>query len=181
MSSFSNQLAPHCNTCKKAQEYGRDDKKRYGLFWKNCQRCRDKHTSSKRKKRELSPVALHLSTMSSVARKSTTSSARLSTILAHSHRGKVALTVCVPKSRRLNHAARTDCSVCSDTFSAKKLFRLRQCVHKPQVCRGCFKDWLTSQVGTTSWNRIVCPSEGCGVLITHEEMKSLASEETYTR
>jgi hypothetical protein len=73
------------------------------------------------------------------------------------------------------------CSVCSEEHDSGDVPRLENCLHEPRVCQGCFANWLTSQVGNTSWDRIVCPSDGCGVLVSHEEMKRLASDDTYTR
>jgi hypothetical protein len=74
-----------------------------------------------------------------------------------------------------------ECTVCGDTFPASEFPQLQACSHNPRVCRECFSGWLISQVGHTSWNRIVCPSDGCGVLVGHDDMKKLASEEMYTR
>lgn len=89
-------------------------------------------------------------------------------------------------SEEVNHSSLAPpsdpgCSVCSDTFAANQFPRLRDCSHEPRVCPECFANWLSSQVGNTSWDRIVCPSDGCGVLVSHEAMKNLATEETYTR
>lgn len=80
-----------------------------------------------------------------------------------------------------SHPTELECSVCSDTFPADQFPRLQSCSHEPRVCSGCFANWLTSQVGSTSWDRIVCPSDGCGVLVTHGDMKTLATQDTYTR
>lgn len=74
-----------------------------------------------------------------------------------------------------------ECSVCSDTFPAHEFPRLRDCSHEPLVCSGCFADWLASQIDNTSWDHIECPADACDVLVVHEDMKRLASAETYMR
>lgn len=74
-----------------------------------------------------------------------------------------------------------ECSVCGDTFAADQFSFLKDCSHEAQVCAGCFADWLASQIGNTSWDRIKCPADGCEVLVAHEDMKRLATQDIYTR
>jgi hypothetical protein len=79
------------------------------------------------------------------------------------------------------HNAELDCSVCGNTYGVQNFPHIERCSHEPRVCQECFANWLTSQVVNISWDRIVCPSTGCGVLVAHEEMKKLATTETWTR
>jgi hypothetical protein len=87
----------------------------------------------------------------------------------------------LPRAVSSSFTGTTECSVCSEEYPADDIPRLENCLHEPRVCQDCFANWLKSQVGNTSWDRIVCPSDGCGVLVSHEEMKRLASDATYAR
>jgi hypothetical protein len=181
-----------CSKCRGDLRFGRDTTKS-GSYRKNCQRCRDKRTSSNRRKRGRSPV--HRSspfpkyTPGPSRVPNTPSSMVFGTSLETSGplpRRKYASHISANRRTSTfiadNSEARgPECSVCGDTFLMSRFPSLQRCTHEPCVCQGCFSDWLTSQVGSTSWDRIVCPSTGCGALINHEEMKQLASAETYTR
>jgi len=192
-----------CKTCGRPLEVGRDSRR--GGLWKNCQRCRDKNTSSKRRKRGLSPVNRQDPLPVYGSRPFTAprvDGPRYTTPSASSSMGYVSPPHSSARlgprpsstfnSQRLNNEGlfgnlssalrdEVECTVCGDTVSSTQFPRLEECSHEPRVCRGCLSDWLTSQVGSTSWNRIVCPSEGCGVLVDHDQMKEYASAETFTR
>ena len=73
------------------------------------------------------------------------------------------------------------CSVCGDSIPANKLARLSACQHKPDVCKSCFLAWLGTQLGSTSWNNMQCPSSDCDQSITHADVKAYASDDVFTR
>lgn len=73
------------------------------------------------------------------------------------------------------------CSVCGDSVPANKLAKLSACQHKPDVCKSCFLGWLDTQLDSTSWNNMQCPSSGCDQPITHADVKAYASDDVFTR
>lgn len=74
-----------------------------------------------------------------------------------------------------------ECSVCGEVASRVELSRLLACKHDPDVCKECFAGWLESQLGSTSWEKVQCPSNGCDQPITHEDVKKHASPELFAR
>ncbi|KAH7068379.1 hypothetical protein BKA63DRAFT_112934 [Paraphoma chrysanthemicola] len=181
-----------CKTCWQPLRRGFDTQ-RSGVFWKNCQRCRERNRIAKRPKQGRASVPRS----STSATPSTPAASRAQASFADiihdlfppyparqsgsTFPASNTFKATSPPTTNNTPNSGPECSVCGDTFPSTHYPRLPQCTHEPRVCRGCLSDWLTSQVGTTSWNRIVCPSEGCNTLITHEQMKDLASQETYTR
>jgi hypothetical protein len=198
---------PSCSKCTRPLEYGQDSLKTKDRYWRNCKRCRDKNNSAKYKAKSLPvnvapsyqirkrypPTPLSSSRVTPLTGTTLSRSnlqptrpafklwgdfrSRPSSFDSTSNVSEINRSTLHSKSKTIE----PECSVCSDSFAINDFPSLDQCTHEPRVCRGCFSDWLASQVGNTSWDRIVCPSEECGVLITHEQMSTLASTETYTR
>lgn len=80
-----------------------------------------------------------------------------------------------------NQPPESECSVCGETLAADQFPRLRGCTHEPQTCSECFSGWLASQIGSTTWDRIVCPAEDCNTLIKHRHMKKLVDQDTFEK
>lgn len=77
--------------------------------------------------------------------------------------------------------AYVECSVCGELTSRVKLARLSACKHESDVCKECFVGWLESQLDSTCWEKVQCPSNGCDQPITHGDVKKHASAELFTR
>jgi hypothetical protein len=158
ISTSSRPTTTNCNTCKQALNSGVDTQRSTKKYWKNCKRCRDKSTRLRQRAKE--------------RRREQTAIGSNNTESHH----VPDLGSSPPPATPLDRT----CDICSDTFPPSEFPRLPTCAHNPQVCGTCFTGWLTSQVGATSWDRIVCPTQGCTVLVTHAEMKSFAPEDVYT-
>jgi hypothetical protein len=203
MSSSASLYSLTCHGCKETLHYGRDSQKTTGRYFKNCQRCRDKNTSAKRRKRGLPPVGSSPKIMDGV-----TVALQPLDAISSSSPGKHTRGMCFSQRFSTHQIRERDggsssanmnvsryvltrppdrplvnptCSVCGEVVPPAEYPLLQRCSHEPRVCEDCFANWLTSQVENTSWDRIVCPSEGYSVSIDHEDMKTLASKETYTR
>lgn len=75
---------------------------------------------------------------------------------------------------------RLECSVCSVDLPVQPL-RLSTCSHDPDLCQGCFRQYLDERMESTAWNSIVCPSVDCSRQITHDDVKKFASPEQFSR
>ncbi|KAH7380285.1 hypothetical protein DE146DRAFT_773436 [Phaeosphaeria sp. MPI-PUGE-AT-0046c] len=193
-----------CGRCRTVLRAGLDKQKHKDRYWRNCYACREKHTRKSRQRREIlasSDFRLPTSSLGSLAHhKSPTTVTDAQRLSREDSVDTVVDTSTVRENnsedlsdndedfmsilKDLNRksfgidAKRSDgpsvtppnpeCSVCSDTFAVDHFSQLPDCSHEPRV-------------GATSWDRILCPSNGCGVLVSHEAMKSLATEETYAR
>ncbi|KAJ8107199.1 hypothetical protein OPT61_g9031 [Boeremia exigua] len=74
-----------------------------------------------------------------------------------------------------------DCAVCGDKFLEIDLADLSDCTHNPDVCKACLLQWLEAQLESTTWEQMQCPSDGCGQILTHSDVRKYASEELFTR
>jgi hypothetical protein len=74
-----------------------------------------------------------------------------------------------------------ECSVCAGTFPVTHFPKLSSCTHTPDVCTDCFLGWLNSQLESTSWEKIQCPFSCCDRQITHEDVKTYAPNDLFTR
>jgi len=73
-----------------------------------------------------------------------------------------------------------ECSVCGDVHPAAAFPDLR-CDHNADVCRTCFPEWLSAQVGTIQWDRIRCPSSNCMTAVPYHIVKDCAPAEVFTQ
>lgn len=78
-------------------------------------------------------------------------------------------------------ATKTECSVCADLFTAQDFIKLTACTHQPDICKQCFLGWLNSQLDSTTWENIQCPSSSCSQAVTHADVKAYASDDLFTR
>jgi hypothetical protein len=74
-----------------------------------------------------------------------------------------------------------ECSVCANSSAIQDYPNLKACEHMPDVCHECFLQWLDQQMASTSWQQITCPSSGCNNPITHDDVKTHAPQDVFTR
>lgn len=56
------------------------------------------------------------------------------------------------------------------------------CQHEPDVCRRCYNQFLAAQLeqlGSLGCEQIACPTLGCGNLLQYEDIRRMASDETF--
>jgi hypothetical protein len=85
---------------------------------------------------------------------------------------------------RLQEEARSamrECAVCGDELDLAELASLATCKHQPDICTGCFQQYLATHIGSTPWNRITCPSLDCKVVLQHHEVKQYALPQEYEK
>jgi hypothetical protein len=58
---------------------------------------------------------------------------------------------------------------------------LRECEHKPDVCRDCIGQWLDNEIGNVDVTCIPCPSVGCDKVFAYEDVHDHASAEVFDR
>lgn len=164
---------PRCRKCKKSLSNTKDRLKSKDKWWTNCQSCRDKNTATNREKREARRAELRRSQQSSAIQDS-----RPRTGYDHTAN----LFNSVPSTAQPAVATReVECVVCAESSPARDFPMLLACTHNPEVCRGCFLEWLNQQLDSKSWERLGCPVSDCDNAITHEDVKRLAPEEVFTR
>jgi hypothetical protein len=74
-----------------------------------------------------------------------------------------------------------ECSVCAESFPIQAFPSLIACSHEPSVCHECFLAWLDQRMASTTWEQIVCPSSGCSTIVGHDDVKSYAPADVFTR
>jgi hypothetical protein len=74
-----------------------------------------------------------------------------------------------------------ECSVCDETTPDSEFADLTACKHDPDVCKPCFLSWLTTQLDSTSWEQMQCPSTGCSETITHQDVQKHAPRDIFVR
>ena len=74
-----------------------------------------------------------------------------------------------------------DCSVCAESVLSKDFPSLKGCEHPPDVCRQCFLHWLEQQMASTTWEQVKCPSSGCKMFVTHEDVRKYASPQVFEK
>ncbi len=150
-----------CKTCRRTLTVERDRQKSKRQYWKNCFSCRSRNSTRKRQRRHLEGRR------------------RLQNLIGLSQGTPGANPSVAPSG----HVApdQQECVVCSDSFSDGQLARLEACSHSPQICEACFSKWLTEQVTNNSSDRIACPSDGCTVTASQDDVKKHATPEVYTR
>jgi hypothetical protein len=197
MSTVTSDDSPTCRKCEKTLDQYLDMQRSTFNYWKNCQACRDKGTSIKRKARGMSPVQREKTTAVRIhnraAKTATTRTLKaarpkcataIKPFLPISPANTATTAIPVPDPvSKLSTSTRNglECSACSNMFPADQFPRLELCTHESQICHECFANWLTAQVSSSSWDQIPCPSNECDVRISHSEMNCLASQETYKR
>jgi hypothetical protein len=153
------EIQPACHTCNKPLQDGIDTRKVNGLFWINCKACRDIHAAARRKKRSASDYAPFSILGSGITKK------------------RKAIT----PQKELTPPQDPDCSICAEPFKIQDMVSLSGCSHEPDVCQECFLGWLTSELGSTAWDRIACPSSECEKMISHGDVKANAPAEIFNR
>ncbi|OAL44430.1 hypothetical protein IQ07DRAFT_476181, partial [Pyrenochaeta sp. DS3sAY3a] len=73
-----------------------------------------------------------------------------------------------------------ECVICFKPFWSQ-FPKFAACTHAPEVCLGCFLAYLNSQLDTTIWNLIPCPSLECNAFITHADVNDYATRELFDR
>lgn len=74
-----------------------------------------------------------------------------------------------------------ECSVCGEIKDPSHAVKLSACTHEPDTCSDCFCNWVTSQLESSAWDGIRCPSNNCQQKITHADFKKHASSEDFAR
>jgi len=77
---------------------------------------------------------------------------------------------------------RKDCVICARKLAINQFPRQKHtpnCVHERETCRHCFKNYIHAELMTKSPDQISCPE--CPNILQHEEVKALASPDTFQR
>jgi hypothetical protein len=79
------------------------------------------------------------------------------------------------KRRRSRKVAFRECILCDETRSSLNFHVLDGCDHELDICGTCYAASLTSQINNTAWDLIACPSDGCTVCVTDQDINLYAS------
>jgi hypothetical protein len=63
------------------------------------------------------------------------------------------------------------CVVCGDTETRNP----SKCSHDPDLCSRCLSQWIEARVP----GEIRCPNTGCNIILSHDEVKTHASQAVY--
>jgi hypothetical protein len=80
------------------------------------------------------------------------------------------------------HPKTQDCSVCGDEKIIRSEFPNKiteKCRHEVHTCKECLQRWITSQLDSTSWDRIHCPE--CKLHLKHNDVQKYAEKEVFLR
>lgn len=85
------------------------------------------------------------------------------------------------RRRRRREPPRKDCAICGDSCLISDLPSASGCSHEPENCHSCFSTWVNTQLDSTTWDRVKCPTSGCEVLLQHNDIKLFAEPAVYDR
>lgn len=74
-----------------------------------------------------------------------------------------------------------ECAVCTESFPVPDYPSLIACSHEPNVCQRCFLEWLNDRMASTTWEKILCPMSECTSSISHDDIKTYAPADVFTR
>jgi hypothetical protein len=77
---------------------------------------------------------------------------------------------------------RKDCIACLDPHPLDDFPPVTvNCTHPPRICSGCVQDGIASLLTDRLWNRITCMEQGCSEVLSHADVRRLATPETFER
>jgi hypothetical protein len=158
-----------------------DYRKVNAAVYEHSSTCRDRVTSSERKKSVDSKTHNHghSKTLASHDRQ------RPPKIEASSlnHLRQSSLASSGPSHKRSpKRTEKKECIVCSDKRSSRHFPNrppTTQCSHLIEVCRRCLRTWIASQFSTKMWNEINCPM--CPKRLQYEDMQAFAPSDVFRR
>ncbi|KAI8943264.1 hypothetical protein NX059_001284 [Plenodomus lindquistii] len=74
-----------------------------------------------------------------------------------------------------------ECASCADSYPLQDLISLTACDHPSDICQQCLLAWLDTQMASTTWDQVRCPSSGCKNPITYEDVQKYAPADVYER
>ncbi len=91
-------------------------------------------------------------------------------------------TTRVTKSKAKPQPVRYECVTCTRTLAASsfpKYLSTDKCQHLINTCKACLKAWITSQMGSTTYDKIACPE--CPQIMQNSDMLIHATKADYAR